>query len=101
MSNTNNNVKFTPNTVEPGNRYSQSTTTPNPGLNQYGIINPGTKGNRTPSGSYNPQTGRYTGDFRGLGVVNPWGGKRSRRMRGTRRKRFSKKRKHSMRRRKY
>jgi hypothetical protein len=42
-----------------------------------GIV--GTKGN-VPKGSQT-ESGRFTGDFRGLGVVNPWGGKKSRRRR--------------------
>jgi hypothetical protein len=34
---------------------------------------------KVPVGSYNEKTGRYTGDFRGLKVVNPWGGGKRRR----------------------
>jgi hypothetical protein len=49
---------------------------------------------KTPLGSINSE-GKYTGDFRGLGVVNPWGGKTRRRYRKKRRTR----KKHSRRRR--
>lgn len=34
---------------------------------------------KVPVGSYNKETGMYTGAFRGLKVVNPWGGGKRRR----------------------
>jgi len=48
-----------------------------------GMVDPGTYDRitgqiRVPIGSQNPN-GTFTGDYRGLGVVNPWGGRRSRR----------------------
>ena len=38
----------------------------------------GTPGTQNPIGSLG-SNGKYTGDFRGLGVVNPWGGRKSKR----------------------
>ena len=90
----NKSVEFTQDTGEPGNRYRNSTTTPSPGLYSNGAVHPGTKAyrgtnqNTTPKGSYDEATERFTGDFRGLGVTNPWGGKKSlRRPRRSRRRR--------------
>ena len=84
-------VNFTADTGNPGNRYRQSTTTPSPGVNPNGVALPGTPGNRTPVGSYNSQTGFFSGDYKGIGDKNNprnpyaiWGGKRSRRRRRTR-----------------
>jgi|LakMenEpi03Aug12_release.lakeMendotaPanAssembly.Ray.scaffolds.fasta_scaffold6173440_1 hypothetical protein len=43
-------------------------------------MQPGTRYGKTPTGSYSAATG-FTGDFRGIGRTNPWGGKRTRRYR--------------------
>jgi hypothetical protein len=41
-------------------------------------VDPITGKYRVPVGSQNPD-GKFTGDFEGVGIVNPWGGKKSRR----------------------
>lgn len=88
---------------DPSNIYYKSTTTPNPGISQSGFAYPGNKyygapegsrgyKRRVPSGSVT-QDGKMTGDFRGIGVVNPWGGsKRKRRNTKKRMRRVTKKR---------
>ena len=65
--------------------YNRSTTVQLGPVDKNGMVDPGTRNKQTwqlrvPIGSQNPD-GRYTGDFRGLGVVNPWGGRRSRKYR--------------------
>jgi hypothetical protein len=86
------NIKFTEETRDPGNIYRHSTTRPNPGVNDAGLVHPGTRINSrtgqlfTPVGSMN-ESGTGTGDFRGLGVINPWGGRKSRRNRNRNRSR--------------
>ena len=77
-------VSFNQNTQEPAVRkppYSGSKTTP-ARIDSVGRILGNGKG--VPSGTQNPN-GTFTGDFRGLGVVNPWGGKRVKMNKKTRR----------------
>ena len=95
-----NQVTWNPNTQNPAQRqfpYQGSTTAP-AGLYPNGYVMPPRNG-KVPVGSQNPD-GTFNGAFRGIGVVNPWGGykrkkskrnrtktKRSRRTRRTRRSR--------------
>lgn len=92
MSNnkSNNTARFNPD--DPSPRVTRaSTTIQNPGIAPNGIANPGTP---NPFGSYDPATGRFTGDFKGLGVTKPWGGKKNRKSKKNSRRnnRISKKR---------
>jgi hypothetical protein len=54
---------------------SKGSTTTQVSVHPSGMGMPGT---RNPVGSLG-SNGRYTGDFKGLGVVNPWGGRKSKR----------------------
>ena len=74
-------VKFNPTTVDSQQRSDPypKTMTSSAGINpNTGLVN----GNpyKVPSGSQNAD-GRFTGDFRGLGVNNPWGGNKRKNMR--------------------
>jgi len=68
-----------------------STTNLGPGIGPDGTANPGTP---NPVGSYNSVTEKFTGDFKGLGVTKPWGGKKNRKSKKNSRRnnRISKKR---------
>ena len=85
-----------------------STTIASPGVspsgwgqpgNKYAYAQPGEHGynRRVPSGTVNAN-GKLTGDFRGLGVVNPWGGSKRRRHRIVKKSRRVHRRKQSNRR---
>jgi hypothetical protein len=86
-------VSFTPNTANSAERtgpYERDPTRqPRPFLPS-GWVD-GRTGNREriPEGSQTSE-GRLTGDFRGIGVVNPWGGRKTRRSKNCSRKRMSK-----------
>jgi len=70
------NVAFTNTTSDSVNREGPYVRVPTRHPRQSlesGWVHPGTK-NRVPMGSQTAD-GRFTGDYRGLGVVNPWGGR--------------------------
>jgi hypothetical protein len=80
-------LTFAESTRDPSNAYAQSTTNRRAdGVDEQGRVNTGAKINpqtgkyMVPVGSQRPD-GKFTGDFKGLGDVNPWGGKKSRRRR--------------------
>ena len=80
------NVSFNPNTKEPAVRklpYPGSTTAP-ARIDSVGRIVGNRKDGLQPYGTQKPD-GTFTGDFRGLGVVNPWGGKHKKMNKKTRR----------------
>lgn len=86
-------LRFSEDTTQgTSNKYNKSTTVKNPPVDDKGRAYPyhpdtrRTGKNAIPYGSYNRETGQFTGDFRGLGTVNPWGGKKSKKNRKKRRK---------------
>lgn len=87
-------VSWGQDTYNPTNMYSQSNTSRNSFLSptsgaSYDKRRLPSGGPRIPFGSQNSR-GQFTGDFRGLGITNPWGGK-SRKSKKTRKSRKSRK----------
>ncbi len=76
-------ISFAPEVDGSKNKYRKSTTNRRfDGIDpETGSVKVNTR--RVPTGSYNKETGTYTGAFRGLKVVNPWGGGKKRRGRKT------------------
>ena len=72
-----NNVSFSSKTYDPKNAYRQSTTAP-AGIQPSGVVN--THPKRVPYGSQDTN-GNFKGDFRGIGITNPWGCKKSKKNR--------------------
>ena len=67
-------ISFAPEVDGSKNKYRKSTTNRRfDGIDpETGSVKVNTR--KVPVGSINEETGRYTGAFRGLNVVNPWGG---------------------------